>query len=902
MKKYSLILVTLLLFGMVLSTISFTTTNSAAESFRSDDYDQEKTLAVNPDATVSVIRVSDDAFTIDANPDTNYGDFAGFGGILCGNDSTGALARIWMKFDLSHIPNNVQFARATVNLFMEHYFNTADEPFGVYYSENDTWTEDTITWNNEPEYDPTPIDVIDAPSSPNMFDYGNWYEWEITSEVIQTLDEDGMLTLVLAQVDETLSTDSMNGFMSRENSIADGRHTIPNIALEYSIPTAPSGLLVDGYSELPHIDYISSTNPDFGWSSNDADSDDFQKNYELEVWNSSSFDETRLMHEINSKTVTVHDTTSTGVSGPDTFNAPVIWRIQYKWPASMITQSGVVDKLFFEVDTSTGSSTYTDLAIYMQCVDNSDYLDYDYEANYEGRTPIQVLNRSEYTAITEGGFIQFDIENTFTVGSGLSLIIEIRHTGASGTSVQGNLTDSGGSFAAGSGSSAYSAASAGTKADGWTQGLKLALVSTEVLSDGFISNTIPFGVPSDRAYRVQFKFNQSLIDTAGIIDILRFSATGMGSVTYENYRVYLVETPVEGELSSIDMDSNYGGQSPTLVLDRNQYTVTNTGRMLAIDIDDSFYYSNVNDLLIEFRFDSLISGDESIMFDSDRGAYRAFQYTSVNHNDTNSPDLYIDYIHDPDTVTYSGPPLVNATTYYWRVRTCDSLGIWGPWKTASFKYEILTSVPAWSNLILSTDIVELGESMTVSIDVTHLTGIRQVQLEHDGLNHTMSNEIDTFSYSWPPLSTGDVYFTVYMESNSRTWSTVIDGFVVVDTTAPTWITVPADKVLEFGEDLSYQLTATDLSGIANWTISDNTNFEIIDGLVSNRVVLAPGGYHLNITVTDNEGNSISGTFIVAVLVSGTQPSGFGELSWIIPVLIGVIVVLVLVIIIQTRKK
>ncbi|MHA2209800.1 MAG: hypothetical protein ACXABV_11560, partial [Candidatus Thorarchaeota archaeon] len=97
-----------------------------------------------------------------------------------------------------------------------------------------------------------------------------------------------------------------------------------------------------------------------------------------------------------------------------------------------------------------------------------------------------------------------------------------------------------------------------------------------------------------------------------------------------------------------------------------------------------------------------------------------------------------------------------------------------------------------------------------------------------------------------------------------------------------------------------------LSGIASWIIDDTLNFEVADGLVTNKTVLSPGGYHLTVTVTDNEGNSISSTFIVAVLESTTttptQPVPFGDSIWIIGALTGVIVVLVVIIVMQNRRS
>jgi hypothetical protein len=294
------------------------------------------------------------------------------------------------------------------------------------------------------------------------------------------------------------------------------------------------------------------------------------------------------------------------------------------------------------------------------------------------------------------------------------------------------------------------------------------------------------------------------------------------------------------------------------------------------------------------------------VFQNGQGGYRAFDSTVFKGNDTATYNILLEFIYEANSVEYTGSSLVNATTYYWRVRTYDSMGIWSPWASGSFKYEFLESVPVWSNLVETASPIELGESMTISIDVTHTTGVNQVLLEFDGMNHTMLKSDDSFSYEWIPDSVGTVAYTVYMEPFSGLWTSISDSVVIVDTTAPTWIQAPADKVLIFGEALSYQLTATDLSGIASWTIDDTTNFEITNGLVTNKTVLSPGGYHLSVTVTDNEGNSASSTFIVAVLESTTttptQPVPFDASIGIIAALVGVIVVLVILIVVQNRKS
>jgi hypothetical protein len=799
-----------------------------------------------------------------------------------------------------------------VNLFTVSGVGSADYPRGIFISENDSWTEKTITWNDQPEYNSIPADVIDSPASPDMFDVGFWYAWEITEEVIQTVEEDGILTLVLAFENESTAGTTSLGFSSREYAITlgdSGFHVMPHISIEYAVPTT-SDLLVDGFSESPQIDYINSVNPEFSWTFNDGDQNDIQKNFELEVWNNSAFDDTLLMQSNNSEIAVIHDTGGAGIVPPgDAFNAPYELRFQYKWPSSMIPKSGVVDKLIFEMDKLSGTTTYNDLAIYMISVEDSSDLTTDFEANYDGGTPIHVLNRTEFTGITRDGFMTIDIENTFVVSSSLNVIIEFRHTGASGTIVNCNYTVSGGSIAGSAdfvpnGGAYYESTADGV--DSRTHGLRLEIVSNDVYSEGVSTNLIPFGLSLGDSGRFQFKYNQSLIEDEGVIDRILFPAGLTGDVTYENFSVYLVETPHEGRLDHTDMDGNYAGITPTLVLSADEYIVRDVGGVLVIDVDDLFFYSNTHSLLVELRFDSFIGGDQRAVYTNGAGGYRAFSSTVFNGNDTVTYNMLLEFLYQSSSVEYTGIPLVNATTYYWRVRTYDSLGIWSPWTSASFKYEVLESVPIWSNLVETASPIELGESMTISIDVTHTTGVNQVLLEFEGSNHTMSKTGDSFSYVWTPDSVGTTAYTVYMEPFSGLWTSVSDSVSIVDTTAPVWVQAPADKVLMVGEALSYQLTATDLSGIDTWTVDDTINFEITDGLVTNKTVLAPGGYRLSVTVTDNEGNSVSSTFIVAVLESTTtaptQPGPFDASIGIIAALVGVIVVLVIVIVVQNRKS
>ena len=203
--------------------------------------------------------------------------------------------------------------------------------------------------------------------------------------------------------------------------------------------------------------------------------------------------------------------------------------------------------------------------------------------------------------------------------------------------------------------------------------------------------------------------------------------------------------------------------------------------------------------------------------------------------------------------------------------------------------------------------------MTISVDVIHTSGILSVEIEYGGQNHSMSNLGDTYSYTWTPDSVAIIPYIIFMQSQSGSWNSLSDSIVIVDSTPPEWVSAPTDKVLFYGDSLAIQFTATDLSGIASWTVSDTVHFNIENGLLTNKTALEPGGYFLNVTVTDNEGNSLSSTFYIAVLQTSTTTTS-NTTGTILPaildpvvliIIIGlviIIVILLIVILIQHRKQ
>lgn len=92
--------------------------------------------------------------------------------------------------------------------------------------------------------------------------------------------------------------------------------------------------------------------------------------------------------------------------------------------------------------------------------------------------------------------------------------------------------------------------------------------------------------------------------------------------------------------------------------------------------------------------------------------------------------------------------------------------------------------------------------------------------------------------------------------------------IVQDTTAPKWVTAPANQFVLLGEPVQYQLAATDLSGIVSWRVDDVANFTMSEtGLLTSIGILDAGSYPLQVTVEDSYGNEAVSSFTVYVLGS-----------------------------------
>ena len=740
--------------------------------------------AATTDTGTLKIPVSEDVSVVNGtNPDTNYGaDSILYLGTAFTTEWF--CARSWFKFDFTHLSRELSVQKATLKVNIEGDFAStdgADEPIGIYYCDDDSWEQMTITWNNQPTFSATPTFVINSPASPDMFIPGNWYSWEVTSDVRMSLTGDKILTEILKF---TVEVGTQNSFlMLRKSSHAPLNSTY--LEIEYTTPTTDD-LTVEGISSGILLDYIRNPCPNLGWTFSDPDLNDFQKDYDVEVWNNTYYNDTMLWQAAHERVWTIHQSgVVTGETHP--FGLDEEFRLQMKFPGSILPSSGIVDKLYFTAIQDSALLQIEDLEVSLLAVPSSAYLTGDLNSNYGGRTPTVVLSRDHYEAAVIDHTLEIDVEDIFFLNEDLNLIIEIRLRNNTGDLITLARTTTGGpgSVATCWGSGSYFGNTADYTATR-TYDLKIGFLTSQVfVGDPLADNAFPFGTTPGYSGRFQIKYNQTWIHQAGYIDRVFMRVDQIDTdVVFEDFTVTVVESPVQGPIENGTWVENYGGATPTIVIDADLYTVRNLGNCLVLDFDNTFYYTNTRDLLIDIQWGSLVSGECRVLYDdpmtSSYGAWDVHYMEDFNRGaSTAGYNLFIDFVNSEDGVPLEDCiTLVNATHYYWRVRTCDSAGIWSDWATHAFKYEVLSSVPAYSAAVTTPDPAIVNEQLTLSLNITYPLGLYWVGLDVDGGNQTMTADGDTFSYTWTPTSVGLLNYTIFMLSNGNTWS-IAQGSILV---------------------------------------------------------------------------------------------------------------------------
>lgn len=173
-----------------------------------------------------------------------------------------------------------------------------------------------------------------------------------------------------------------------------------------------------------------------------------------------------------------------------------------------------------------------------------------------------------------------------------------------------------------------------------------------------------------------------------------------------------------------------------------------------------------------------------------------------------------------------------------------------------------TDPPVFSNLTESSNIIELGNTEIITINVTDISGIRQVLIEFEGSNHSMTNiGGDIWQYdTWTPSQIGNYTYIIFFEDNCNTWNSVSNSIKVIDTTPPTPpIMVSAPSSGTYSTLIFDWADGFDLSGIAfyNLVIDNESDPYTTPGFMVNINITNTGS---NSSYYELSGNLTSGTY------------------------------------------
>jgi hypothetical protein len=86
-----------------------------------------------------------------------------------------------------------------------------------------------------------------------------------------------------------------------------------------------------------------------------------------------------------------------------------------------------------------------------------------------------------------------------------------------------------------------------------------------------------------------------------------------------------------------------------------------------------------------------------------------------------------------------------------------------------------------------------------------------------------------------------------------------------DATPPEWVTASSALQFEYGQQVAFQLQATDPSGIGSWGISNHIYFDITsEGVLTSGSLVPVGDYSVHVTVADIFGNSDTRAFVILI--------------------------------------
>ncbi|MFW9820690.1 MAG: hypothetical protein ACFFE5_13860, partial [Candidatus Thorarchaeota archaeon] len=186
------------------------------------------------------------------------------------------------------------------------------------------------------------------------------------------------------------------------------------------------------------------------------------------------------------------------------------------------------------------------------------------------------------------------------------------------------------------------------------------------------------------------------------------------------------------------------------------------------------------------------------------------------------------------------------------------------WNSYSGSFDIVdTTVPVIENLSVSENPLELGDTVSITVNCTDLSNINLVKIEYLSSNHTMLNLTgEIWQYNiWTPETSGNLTYIIWVEDNNNNWASISDWILVQDTTPPTYTDLTESaNIIELGEQLTISINATDLADIKSVSIEYETSNHTMANIggdiwqYNSWVPTSIGNYTYTIYITDNNDN------------------------------------------------
>ncbi|MFW9772079.1 MAG: NosD domain-containing protein, partial [Candidatus Thorarchaeota archaeon] len=189
-----------------------------------------------------------------------------------------------------------------------------------------------------------------------------------------------------------------------------------------------------------------------------------------------------------------------------------------------------------------------------------------------------------------------------------------------------------------------------------------------------------------------------------------------------------------------------------------------------------------------------------------------------------------------------------------------------------------TFKPRFSNLIESSNPLELGDIEIIFVNITDISGIKQALIEFEGINHSMTYLAgDRWVYDqWKPQNTGNYEYMIFSENLNGNWNSIEGSIQVIDTTLPTFLNlIESADPLELGDTEVITINASDISGINQLLIEFEGSNHTMQNIGENRwqydswIPLNVGVYPYMIYIEDNNHNwnSTAGAITVEDTIS-----------------------------------